>query len=201
MARHRERRRSLLRGCFTSVRVRAALALGILLGVGAVNTSAYWTDRAELRGGILTAGTLDIKLGVPAVDNNPPQFRADLAMDDMVPGSRKDAVVRVSNAGTVPLVFSVSGTATNNGPGADQMGSSLRLAVYPSSSGGTCTGTPLATDVVPTGRVLADQPELGDGDIRDLCVRATLPDDADAAVQGQSTQVTLTFHAKQVGAP
>lgn len=201
MGRRAERPHRRLVRALSSVRVRAFLALGVLVGLGAVSTTAYWTDQATLTGGTFTAGRLDIKLGNPAVDNNPPQFTTDFAMTNMVPGSIKDAPIRVTNSGSIPLVFNVTGTATNNGPGADQMGAAIRLSVYPSSSGGACTGTAIVTGVVPTGTVLPDQAQLAASATRDLCFRATLPANANTALQGRSTVVTLTFNAKQVGAP
>lgn len=197
MGRHAENGRTLR--ALSSVRVRAFLALGIVLGFGSVSTMAYWTDSATVTGGTFTSGTLDIKVGSPPVDNNPAGFTTNFSMANMVPGSTKDAVLMVNNAGTVPFTFNIQGVATNNGGGADQMGSVLRLAVYRTSAGGACTGTPIDSGLVPTGQILPEQQLLAPGN-RELCFRATLPSSADAALQGKSSVITLTLNANQIGA-
>lgn len=197
MGSHRAPRRSV-GGWLRSARVRAALGLGVILGFGAVTTSAYWTDQATVPGGSFTAGTLDVKVGDPAVDNDPPAFTTAFALSNMVPGSSKDAVLKVTNAGSVAFTFTVTGSATNSGAGANQMGSALRIAVYPSSdASGACTGTALIANVAPNALSLG-RPALSPAAATSLCFRASLPTDADPALQGQATRVTFTLLATQV---
>lgn len=52
-----------LRERVTSVRVRAVLSLGIVLGLGSVSTLAYWTDTGTMTTGSIQAGTLDLQPG------------------------------------------------------------------------------------------------------------------------------------------
>ena len=177
-----------------SARVRAVLGLGVILGFGAVGTSAYWTDQATVPGGSFTAGRLDIKVGDPTVDNDPAAFTTAFAMTNMVPGSSKDAPLKITNSGNVAFTFTVTGSATNSGTGTNQMGSALRIWVYPNS---TCTGTAIAANVAPNAISLS-RPALAVAATTDLCFRATLPTTASTDLQGQTTKVTLTLLATQV---
>ncbi|WP_426246448.1 SipW-dependent-type signal peptide-containing protein [Nocardioides sp. LHG3406-4] len=185
----------LTAGPTTSQRIRALLSLGVLLGLGATSTMAAWTDDASATSGAFVTGTLDLKLGDPAVDDNPPEFSTVFSMADMAPGSSKDAVLRVVNSGSLPFTFTASSAATNSGGGADQLGSALRLAVYPSSSAGACTGAAIVPDGPANGPLLPAQPALADGATRDLCFQATLPATAVSALQDTTSIVTITLIA------
>ena len=48
-------------------RIRALLALGVVLGLGSVTTGAYWTDDATITGITISSGKLDLK--VDGLDN------------------------------------------------------------------------------------------------------------------------------------
>jgi len=197
MAKHAApRRRAARRSPFAwlrSARVRAALSLGVVLGFGSVSTFAYWTDQATVHGGTFTAGNLDIKVGDPSVDNDPPAFTTDFAMSNMVPGNTKDASLKVSNAGSVAFTYTVTASATNAGAGADQLGAAIRLTVY----AGACGGTAVATNVAPSALNIS-RPAMAANGSETLCFRATLPSDANTALQGKTTQITLTLLATQV---
>lgn len=178
-----------------SGRIRGILSLGIVLGVGAVSTMAAWSDSATVQGGAFTTGTLDLKVGTPAVDNNPPQFTTDFAMSNMRPGSITDAVLKIKNDGSVPFGFTGTASATNAGAGVDQLGSALTLKAYSKSSAGSCTGEPISTGTTAADFALPSQ-QLAATATQDLCFRATLPSSAVAALQGKSSVITLSFTAK-----
>ncbi|MDP3967965.1 MAG: SipW-dependent-type signal peptide-containing protein [Nocardioides sp.] len=182
-------------------RVRALLSLGLVIGLVQLGTMAYWTDEAVVTGGTFQTGTIDVKAGSPAVDNNPPAFSTSFTMENMVPGSTKDAPLLVTNDGTVPFTFLVNGSATNSGAGTNQLGAALRISVFPSESGGGCTGTALASDLPVNGAVLPTQSVLAaapDPNTRQYCFRATLPSNASTDLQGMSSVVTLTVVATSV---
>lgn len=181
--------------------MRALLSLGLVLGLVQLGTMAYWTDEAIVTGGTFQAGEIDVKVGSPPVDNNPPEFTTSFAMTNMVPGSTKDAPLLITNAGTVPFTFVVNGSATNSGGGSNQLGAALRISVFLSESGGTCTGTALVTTQPINGAVLPAQPVLVPApgtNTRQLCFRATLPSNASTDLQGTSSVVTLTVVATSV---
>lgn len=194
--RHRAPRTSRARR--RSGRLRAILSLGIVLGFGAVSTTAYWTDEARVTGGTFQAGTIDIAVGNPPVDNDPPAFTTAFAMSNMVPGSSQDAPLRVTNAGTVPFTFQVDGSATNSGGGNNQLGAALRISVFGAHDGTVCTGSALVTDVPANGSLLPTQAALAVDGTRELCFRATLPSNAHTALQGQQSVLTLTLIATSV---
>lgn len=175
-------------------RLRALLGLGVVLALGVVGTGAYWSDQAQVTSGSFTTGRLDLKVGNPAVDNNPPAFATDFALADMVPGSTKEATLLVTNAESVAFTYTVTASATNSGAGTDQLGSALRLSVF---AGATCTGTALADTVAPSALNLS-RPSLSGGASTSLCFRASLPTTASTDLQGKSSVVTLTLTANQV---
>lgn len=172
-------------------RIRALLAVGCVLGLGAVGTLAAWTDQSTATSGTFSTGRVDLKVGTPAVDNNPPSFQTSFTLTAMKPGDTVSSTLVVTNAGTIPFTYTVAGTATNNGAGADQLGSVMTLQVY---AGATCSGTVLNSTAKFTFPVTTARP-LAVGANETLCFRATLPATADTAVQSQTTTATFTFVA------
>lgn len=114
-------------------KVRATLALGAVLGLGAVGTMAAWTDTATATSGIFSAASIDLK-----VDSQDVVRFAALSMADMVPGSAKTGNLLVRNAGTVSFGYSMRAVIAGN----DKLGEYLRVSVSPNS----CSGRP---DLVP----------------------------------------------------
>lgn len=171
-------------------RVRAVLAVGTVLGLGTVGTLAVWTDESTATSGTFSTGTVDLKVGNPAVDNNPPQFSTDLALSQMAPGSTKDAVLRVTNAGTLPVTYTLASTATNTGT--DQLGSAMNLQVH---AGTSCSGTPINTPQKLHGTAFSSPRALAAGATESLCFRAVLPTTAPSVLQGKNTQATFTLTA------
>lgn len=175
-------------------RVRVLLAAGSVLGLGTVGTLAAWTDESTVSSGTFTAGRLDLKVGTTSanvVDANPSAFTTNLVLTNVGPGATDSAELVISNAGTVPFTYTIAGTATNNGTGANQLGSALQLQIYPSSS---CSGEVLNSPA----RLTFDQTagrSLAAGSTTTLCFRATLPTTADNALQGSSTVGTFTVTA------
>ena len=178
--------------------VRALLSLGMVVGLGATGTYAYWTDVKTVSGTTITAGT--IKLQVTDNYSNATAF-TKMNVSTMVPGESTAGVLKVQNIGTAPLRYHVNATPSNNdGKG---LGAALDVRVtgdaVVSTSGRnvTCPGSRLAntglkftTDLVATstaGRQLtANQTEY-------LCIQATLPLGADTALQGATTDVVFTL--------
>lgn len=182
-----ERRRWLNRD-----RVRALLALGTVLGVGAVGTTAAWTDESTAISGQFTTGRVDIKLGSPAVNNDPPAFTTALALTNMKPSDTVQATLQVSNSGTVPFTYTISGTATNNGTGADQLGAAMLVQIYPNSG---CLGNAILNSPTKFTFSATSARALAVGANETLCVKATLPAAADTALQGATSVATLTLTA------
>lgn len=179
-------------------RIRAALALGAVLAVGVTGTYASWTDSVPVSGITITAGTLD--LTVDGQDTEPTYTK--LNMTDMVPGNSTAAVLKVKNAGTIPLTYYVDSTASGTLSPALAVKVTNDSTTSGSSPSVTCGGPPINGSGTSFGSSLLGSSSaplsLAVGAIDSVCIQATLPSDADNNLQGQSTTVTLTFNASQV---
>ncbi len=183
-----------------STRVRALLSIGMVFGLGAVGTLAYWTDSATLAAGTFTSGTLDIKLnGSDGPVGTPATFTGGFTTTNMQPGDQKSAAVSVQNAGSIDLTYSATGVSSGT------LGSLLTFTVVANSSvsGTGCTaGTTTYNDLslASAATVIAGPRTILAGQNESVCVIAKLPS---TTTTGQNTtgSVTFTFSAKQVGAP
>ena len=111
-----------------SVRIRALLSLGVVLGFGAVGTAAYWTDQATLAGTTFTAGTLDLKLDGNLAGPGGSYTKTSLGITNLIPGESVAVTVSVQNAGTVG--FKYTAKAYNTG----DLSSGLRWTVVANST-------------------------------------------------------------------
>ncbi|SDS84513.1 TasA family protein [Microlunatus soli] len=180
------------------VRLRAALALGAVGCLGVAGTFAYWTDSVPVSGTTITTGTLDLK--VNGSDSLPSY--TSLSISNMVPGNSTAAVLTVRNAGTVPLTYYATSTASSN------LGSALTTKVTGATStdgsgnAKTCSGTTLPNSGTAFGGNLvgtkSDQRSLSAGSSETVCIQATLPSTASSSLQGLTSNVTLSFEASQV---
>ncbi|WP_028655714.1 hypothetical protein [Nocardioides sp. J54] len=179
-------------------RTRALLSAGLLVGTGAVATSAFWADRAEVAGATISAGTLHVDL-----ESNYRQRPesivgwSELDLAGLTPGTTKAALMTVTNnsRGQLPVSFRLQASATG------ALGSALEVTVR---RGGTLSGSGCSS-----GTVLGGSPDAGlngfdapggtvlaTGQSTELCIQVSLP--AGASVAPSSTSiVTFTVPAKQ----
>lgn len=211
---HRARRAAPRRR--TSGRARALLTLGavgaLALGLGAQGTFAFWTDEATVTTGSFASGTLDITLNgalAGAPNNGGTTNLSALALANMVPGESIAVAFPVANAGTTPLTYTATGTATG------ALASSMQFSVYPGTASntgtaaantraGACTGSAIATNQVLTASsaaVIGTPRSLAPAASESICVIARLDSAAGNATQSQTMSASLVFSAKQVGAP
>ncbi|WGY04351.1 SipW-dependent-type signal peptide-containing protein [Nocardioides sp. QY071] len=197
MARRVARHRAQRAGWFGHGRTRALLSAGLLLGTGAVATSAYWTDQKVAQGVTVQSGTLHLDLESnqrvrPETISN----WGDLSLASLADGTSRAAVMTVSNnsRGNARLSYRVQASAAN------ALGAALRLTVRRGGtvSGGTCTGGTLIGTAGATlnGFNQAMDLTLTTGQSHDLCLQVTLPAGSNIASSASST-VTFTFPAKQ----
>jgi predicted ribosomally synthesized peptide with SipW-like signal peptide len=172
-------------------RVRAVLAVGTVLGLGAVGTLAAWTDSSTATTGTFSTGTIDLRLGSGTADPNPFAFTT-FAAANLAPGSETTGTLQVNNSGSLPFSYNVSGSATSSGAGSDQLGSALTLQIY---AGSSCSGAVLNSPAKFTFATLGTARTLAAGTNETLCFRAALPVGADSALQGKSTVGTFVFTA------
>lgn len=190
--RHRPERRWFGRG-----RTRALLSAGLLVGTGAVATSAYFTDRVQVAGTTIAAGTLHIDL--EANYRVRPETIAnwgDLNLTGLTAGTSKAGLMTVSNnsRGQLPMSFRVQAGATN------ALGAALTVTVRRggSISSNTCTGGTLigSAGAALNGFNQSGGATIGTGGSTVLCIQVTLP--VGASLPASSTSnVTFTFPARQ----
>lgn len=176
-------------------RIRALLALGGVLGLGAVSTLASWTDDATATAQF-TSGTIDLALD--GAQGNPDPYKlTSLTVDDFKPGDSRAATLPVQNAGTLPFTYRMTVSAAT----ANTLSKSLTVTVTTGSVSGSgnhssCNGeTILETAKVSGSPVLERSTSIPPSQDETLCLEiglaATTPNDA----QGQSTSVDFAFRA------
>jgi predicted ribosomally synthesized peptide with SipW-like signal peptide len=188
-----------------SARTRAALSLGVVLSVGVTGTFALWSDSSTVTGTTFTAGTvkLNLKDGTGA---NPFQHDlsgyASLNLATMVPGNSTAAVITVKNAGTAPLTFVASSSATN-ADGLNLAGALVVKVTADNATGGsglvlTCPGSAIASSGTSlNGSLLTTPIALSATSTTTVCVQVSLPSNANTLLQGATSNATLTFTGTQ----
>lgn len=178
------------------VRVRAAVALGAVVSLGVGSTFAFWSDTATVDGVTISSGNLDLKVnGEDSLTFN------DLDLSNMVPGNSTAGILTVSNEGTVAFTYYADATAS--GALGDALVAKITedSSVTGSSPDETCagaavdgSGTSFSDNLLSQSAPLTLQP----GDSQTFCIQASLPTDASTSLQGDSTDITVTFNADQV---
>lgn len=194
-----------------SRRGRALLSLGMALGLTSVNTLAYWTDQAQMSGGTIQSGSLDLLIldgqlaGQGGSVANPA-----MATTAMIPGESFAFTVPVQRRANT-AGFALTATATAAGT----LASHVQWAVFEGSAGTqstnanglrttTCSGTQLSNGVTlgsTAQPVIASASAVNFGGpvfSKNICVRVTLPSTASNAAQGLTATATFTFTASQL---
>jgi len=205
-----------------SVRTRAILSLGIVLGLTSVSTLAYWTDSASLASGAIQTGRLNLTLDG---SENLTSQSGKLAIQTMIPGESVAASVKVERASnSIPFTY----TATAQATGDAELVAALRFKVYAGDENAsapanglrnqTCAnestqqpifggtdGASLATLTSLFNQpraTLATPTQVQSAVLTDtLCIRAILPIGTNNGAQNKTAAVNFTFTATQLGAP
>lgn len=184
------------------VRIRALLCLGLLGGLTAVGSYAFWTDDVTISGTTFTAGTLDLQ-----VNSLDAYATTTLGMSGtpMVPGNTSAEVLTVNNNGNVPLKYTLVGGLTGTDAATYSSGAVLKLTVVAGGSrsgtgnAATCTGGstiygPTAlTNVTSTAIIGTRRGPIAAAGTEALCFQITF--DATAASSFQGKTATATFVA------
>jgi predicted ribosomally synthesized peptide with SipW-like signal peptide len=182
-----------------SPRVRALLGVGVLLGVGATGTFAFWTDDVVITGTTFTAGTIDLQ-----VNNSDAPSTTTLGMSTMVPGNTSAEVLTVKNNGTATLKYTLTGGLTGTDAAAYNTAAALKLTVVSagtktgSGNSSTCTGGtviygPTAlTNVTSTAIIGTRRGPLSAAGTEALCFQVTFDASAPTTLQGKTATATFT---------
>lgn len=197
-------------------RTRALLSLGVVLVLGAVGTSAFWTDTATVNAGTVTSGTMDLQLQVPrsttiweVVGTGGSVTDTTLAVGNLAPGESQAFNLAARNVGqptfTYTALVAQAGTWTFvNNPiqvrffaGATARASNT--SAYPRT--GTCSGTALGTGpvtVTPESSLVIPARTLASGASEQLCLVVSMVLAAANDNQGRTGSLRLDFSATQV---
>lgn len=207
--RHRgaRRRRSTL------LRVRAVLAGGLVLGIGAALTLAAWTDQ-EVAGAEITAGTFTVQSRTATTAWGDHTTAAPAALTfgaaGMYPGDTRAAWVALRNTGSVNGAASVSGVTVTLG-GAENRHAAFRDAVavravttaWSGTGDPTCTvatvGAQQAVALTTVPEAVATPTSLPAGGHVAVCIVIALASDAPNAAQGGQIEATWTLAAESTG--
>lgn len=180
-----------------STRIRAALSLGMVLGLGAVGTLASWSDTATATSGAFVVGSVDMK-----VNGADSYAFVTLGMTDMTPGASKAAMLPVSNTGSLAVTY--VGKVSSPGVLAPYLRVSVRSggSATNTSSTGTCSSTTVVgTTATPTtagatifsARALAGKPVASAAVPDNLCVLVSLVNTTPFSMENKSSVLTLAF--------
>jgi predicted ribosomally synthesized peptide with SipW-like signal peptide len=185
---------------FRSQRLRALLGLGLLLGVGATGTFAFWTDDVTITGTSFTAGTIDLQ-----VNNVNSYATTTLSMAAMVPGNTSAEVLTVKNNGTAPLKYTMVGGLTGTDAALYNTAGSLKLTIVlggtkaGSGNASTCTGGTVIlaatslTSTVTTPIISTGRGPIAAAGTEALCFQVTLDGAAPTPLQGKTATATFTL--------
>lgn len=210
---HRARRRWFGRG-----RTRALLTLGSVTMLGAVGTSAYWTDTANVDGGAITSGSMDLQLQMPYsatdwyfVGLGSGLRDPNLAITDLTPGESQAFNFAARNVGqpdftyTATVAHSADPWTFVNDPiqvrfYAGATARATNTSTYPRT--GTCSGTalgsgPVTATAAPGATVIPARP-LASGASEQLCAVVSMATTATSDNQGKTGDLAIDFTATQV---
>lgn len=180
--------------------MRALLCLGLLAGLTAIGSFAFWTDDVTISGSTFTAGTLDLQ-----VNSSDAYTTTTLGMSStpMVPGNTSAEVLTVRNNGNVPLKYTLVGGLSGTDAATYSSAGVLRLTVVAggsrsgSGNAATCTGGttiygPTAlTNVTSTAIIGTRRGPVAAAGTEALCFQITFDAGAASSFQGRTTTATF----------
>ncbi|WP_448221554.1 hypothetical protein [Gordonia iterans] len=185
-----------------SRRLRALLACGILLGTGAVGTTALWSTAPATTSGTFTTGFIEIRLNEAADNTAAAEEHFPFAFPgQLLPGDTTAFIVNINNRGSVP--FTVQLLARGDSVVGQHLDLTARISIGGSpvtTDGTTCSGgsaapsTALSTTDQAIVNWTAPWPATPAG-YRRVCLQLLLRTSAPGAAAGQAGSVDFTFQA------
>lgn len=193
------------------LRIRALLAAGIVLGLGASATLAAWVD-SEHATSTVSSGTFGIvsRAGTGAFsEHESPQAALVVPLDatGLYPGQSRAALVQIQANGSVPGAVNITAASATDPAGnplsanaaalRDALSVGVRVTSSASATPPACT-TGTTPDVTVTG--IGNLPSLTEasleaagGNTVSYCIIVTLDSSAPNNVQGQEVRAQWTF--------
>lgn len=186
-----------------------AAAVVLVLGLSAQNTVAAWRAEGQVDAGSIKTGSLSLLAGSGTESGKDYVFR-ELQTQNLLPGSFVQAPLTISNAGTTPLAYGLTGitTGTDSASAKDKaLAAAARVAIYADVPPGSCTGTQQVTGQLlysgslaagasfASPRGLSAAGTAGASEL--LCVRLSLPSGAAQSAAGGRMTPTLSFTGQQ----
>lgn len=182
-----------------SVRIKAILSMGMLVGLGAVSTLAAWTGTATATSNI-TAAKVSLGIGASASGATSASYTVPVSSVNWYPGASAAAIVVVKNTSSVALPYSIKGDITESG--GVELGKAMQVLVKTgatvsgSAPNATCLGGAVAIEKGPGFAFAAEAVSLGElavGATATFCVQYSLPLNAVNNLQGATTKLDLVF--------
>lgn len=190
------------RGWFGRGRTRALLSVGLLLGMGTVATSAYFSDQVTITGVDIKSGTMHIDLGTSPAGTRPESIGwPGPALTNLAAGDSKSVILPVKNnsLGGVTFSYRVQAAATNT---TGNLAASLQMTVRRggTSNGTTCAGGTLigTADATLNGFNQPAGANLAPTQSHNLCIAIKRATPSPGVTAGSQAAITLTFPATQV---
>lgn len=175
-----------------SVKIRALLSAGMVLGLGAVGTLAAWTDVTTATA-TFSAG--DVNINVNGSETGAVVFTSAL----MKPGDVLVAPVQINNTGDLSVNYNMTTAVTGTGLGAGltvEIRSSAITCQNGTSSGGVVVsaGSTTLTNalIIAPRQLTATVPS----NTETLCFKISLPAGTPDSYQGKTAETTFTFTAE-----
>lgn len=188
--------------------VRAILGIGIILGLGGVNTLALWTDTATMNTGTITSGSLDMTLQGNLTGPGGTWNNTSFTFTNMIPGESYAVTIPVQRAAnTAPFSYTMTGAMTGalaqhvrwnvvSGSANTQTVSSTGIRTQ------ACTGTSVVSNVTLSSTqanvIGTPRPIAGSTYSESLCLRVELPASAGNTAQSLTGSATFVFNATQI---
>ncbi|MGX1770235.1 TasA family protein [Dietzia sp. NPDC055343] len=175
-------------------RARAVASLGMVFGLGAVGTMAYWTDTATM-----TTGTFSVGASLDLQVNGSKSYNWPLTASGMMPGDTVASTLIVQNKGGVTFNY----TAKVNSSGDHALAPYMTLKAFSgaSVSANKCTnGTAIGSATLQVGSardlVTSARPLSVEG-AETLCFEAQLSNAVSKTVSNQAVKAIVEFTATE----
>lgn len=180
-------------------RTRAAMALGMVFGLGAVGTMAQWSQTVTAETGLFTTASIDLTINDQASTVSLP------AATNLARGGTAAGIIKLQNNGNLDLQYTMDltvATLTNQegDPGflrgnAESLRQNMTLTIRKNGtlSGSTCTGGTVEANQSPpaTGTGVLATRALNGKTTDTYCVQVSVS--ANAPIQSRLAQVGYTF--------